>query len=155
MWFINEEKSPISFEIFVKTANKIKIHLLPLELLSELARCFICASLFLQTIEINSFSNVANDISSFLLRILQHDPNAFESSAIRRCLEFIQDDDIISPSIGKLRSLRNFISLRCTLQLIKITLNVRHLQATDELIEMSETSDTVKATIFKETKLGK
>ena len=151
LWVSDPEKSTSVLSLFFKPIRfSFKIELLPLPLVSEIARCFVIAALVFPKLENDDPVSISNNIAICLLRILQYAPKSFENASIRRCLELVHYDNPISPSLWKLRSALHYKNLlRCTLELIILTLNIDHMDEKQDLINAASVSDTVKVCVIK------
>lgn len=136
-WVQHEPKDENELKVILKATLPLESNLntIPTQLLSEIARCCLSIVFLLPNLKFIDAQEYIFEISNILLRILKYAPKAFQNPAIVYLLNNIQNNELPTSSITRLRLMGKPASIASTIFLIKASLNLLNINSKDQLID--------------------
>jgi len=149
LWVRSNEHLPIPLVIIVDSLVFAPYNILPLKLSAEIARCLIISSIILPYIKDYNILSIASQIQSCINRILKYSPASFYSASAIFCLNLISEKDLIALPMKIIRQYPNHYSLKTSLQLVRMTLNINELSKPLEVLKAASVCEASQSIVIQ------
>lgn len=147
-WIQSKNRTGPSLQIILNAIYPANIQELPLPLASEIARCLIISSLYLDKLDYFDIENTKFLLVSCISRFLRYKPESFANPSIIACLREITTKKVIAPPLYVIKNHPKLVEIPNILQSVRFWLFIIGTYNPDKLLEIASISPALQSDVL-------